>query len=447
MNNKSEGLSLPALITLAIGTAIGSGIVSVVGQAVEVTGSSAWLAIVITCLLGMFVCAAPAFMCSMMRVDGGNYGFAYTALNDYWAGVIGLSSIANVFSISMFGMAFGMYINVLIPSISPQLAGIIVMTIFFVLNLFGVNAMAKVQNIMAICLIGGLLLFICLGLTNLDPQGTGVFAFSAPTFFSSGFFGILSAIMMMINATTGMRFLVNFSRDAARPKKDIPIAIFAAGLVILVLYSGIAIVECGVLPIDQVAGQTLAVVAQRIMPPQLYIVFMIGGPIMALTTTINSSFSIAVEPIRRAAADGFLPRVFGKCNRHGSPYLLMIICYAFAIAPLLFGINFQSLVNAAMAGATLMQAITWFCYFKAPYKIPEAWEKRYYKIPRGVYNFLTLGGAILWFVLWAVAVVDTPPVLLIAAAVLHVAIFAAPAIAKKMGTVKIENVFDVTIDM
>lgn len=445
--NSSGSLSLFALVTIGIGTAIGSGIVSVVGQAVAVTGTSAWVAIFITCLLGMLICAAPAFMCSMMRVDGGNYGFAAMALGDYWAGVIGLSSISSVFSMSMFGTSFGLYINALIPSISVSAAGVFIMTVFFILNLCGIDIMAKVQNIMTVCLIGGLLVFIVFGAVNLDPAGTGVFSISSPSFFANGLNGIMSAIMMMIMATTGMRFLVNFSRDAIYPKRDIPIAMLITCIIVTLLYTGIAIVECGVLPINQVAGQTLSVLAQKLMPAPLYVVFMIGGPIMALTTTINSSFPVTVEPIRRAAADGFLPAICGKRNRFGSPYFLMLVCYLFAVTPLLIGINFQVLISAAMAGSSLMQAIVWYCYFKGPRKVPEAWDKRYYKIPRLVYDIFCIAAMIIWFIMWIIAVKDTDPGMLVIALLFYVCIFLIPYIAKKRGTVKVENAFDITVDM
>lgn len=449
MSKKSSGgkLSLIALTTIGIGTAIGSGIVSVVGQAVGVTGVSAWVAITITALMGILICAAPAFMCSMMRVDGGNYGFAALALGDYWAGAIGLSSISSVFSMSMFGTSFGLYIHALFPAVSVQLAGIVVMTVFFVLNLLGMNIMAKVQNIMTACLIGGLLLFIVFGMFNLDPVGTGVFNFTAPEFFANGGTGMLSAMMMMIFATTGMRFLVNFSRDADRPKKDIPIAMLLTCLVVTVLYTGIAIVECGVLPLDQVAGQTLAVVAQKLMPAPLYVVFMIGGPIMALTTTINSSFPVTVLPLQRAAADGFLPRFIGRTNRFGSAWVLMTICYIFAMAPLLFGIGFQTLISAAMAGSSLIQVVVWFCYLRGPRKVPEAWDKRFYKIPRVIYDLVCIIGMVIWLVMWLIAIKDTAPAMLAMAGGFYVIMFLIPFIALKMGKAKVEDAFDVTVDM
>lgn len=447
--NSSQGgkLNLFALTTIGIGTAIGSGIVSVVGQAVSVTGTSAWVAIFITALLGILISAAPAFMCSMMRVSGGNYGFAAMALNDYWAGAIALSSFSSVFSMSMFGTSFGMYINALFPAISVQAAGIVIMTAFFILNLLSIDVMSKVQNVMTVLLIGGLMLFILLGFFNLDVEGTGVFDFTAPNFLAGGMGGVLSAIMMMIFSTTGMRFLVNFSRDAKQPKKDIPVAMLLTCIVVTVLYTGIAIVECGVLPIDEVAGQTLSTVAQRIMPAPVYVIFMIGGPIMALTTTINSSFPVTVAPLQRAAADGFLPRVIGKTNRYGSAYILMAACYVCALAPLLFNVSFQALISAAMAGSSLIQVVVWYCYFKGPRKVPEAWEKRYYKVPRPVYDCVCILSMIIWFIMWIVAIMDTSPAMLAMAAVVYIIVFLVPYLALKFGKAKVEDAYDITVDM
>lgn len=445
--NGKKSLNLFALVTIGVGTSIGAGIVSVVGQAVAATGTSAWLVIVMTCLLGIVCCAAPAFMCSMLRVSGGNYGIAAMAMGDYWAGVTGLSQIGSALNMSMFASAFGMYINALIPSISMKAAGIFGMTFFFIVNLFGMKFMSKAQNVMTIGLIGGLLLFVITGIPQMDVVGTGVFNIAAPGFFSDGIFGVLSATSLMIFSTTGMRFLVNFSNDAIRPKKDMPIAILLTCLIVTVLYSGIAVVECGVLPIDQVAGGTLSVIAAHTMPKPLYLLFMIGGPIMALSTTINSGYSISAEPLCRTAHDGFLPKWFGNRNKYGAPYVVMTISYVFAILPMVANVNFKDLLSAAMAGGSLMAAIHWFCYFKAPRKVPEAWEKRYYKISHPVYDILCFVGSAIWLILWAIAMKKLTPGLLIMTVVIYAIIFLVPYIRIKQNKVNTEGAYDITVVM
>lgn len=54
-------------------------------------------------------------------------------------------------------------------------------------------------------------------------------------------------------------------------------------------YGLMGVVAAGVLPVDQVAGQPLNVVAEAVLSKPLYYLFMIGGAWMALLTTLNRS--------------------------------------------------------------------------------------------------------------------------------------------------------------
>ena len=50
--NKSQGLGIKELTSLAAGQVIGAGVVTLVGQAIGVTGRSVWLAYATAILLG-----------------------------------------------------------------------------------------------------------------------------------------------------------------------------------------------------------------------------------------------------------------------------------------------------------------------------------------------------------------------------------------------------------
>lgn len=168
MNEKKKGLGLVALIAIATGSTIGSAVVTLIGQAIGVTGKSAWLAYMAAIAVGLFLVIPYALLSSQMRVNGGNYTLVSVALGDYWGGVIGVTSILNVFSMAMFGTSIGIYINSLVPSVQPKIGGMIAITAFFVLNLYGVKSMSKIQNILSVILIGGLGLFIVMGLPKVS---------------------------------------------------------------------------------------------------------------------------------------------------------------------------------------------------------------------------------------------------------------------------------------
>lgn len=59
--------------------------------------------------------------------------------------------------------------------------------------------------------------------------------------------------------------VMNFSKDAARPTKDVPLAIIISTCIIFVVYVSVAIVDCGLLPIDQVANKPLTLAAKNFL--------------------------------------------------------------------------------------------------------------------------------------------------------------------------------------
>lgn len=157
-------------------------------------------------------------------------------------------------NLATYGVAIGMYANSLWPQINAKWFGIAALSVFFAINLCGVDVMAKVQKILVILLFVALGLFIVLGCLQLKNP---VFEFTAPDFFSNGPSGFFSAIMLYVYSTNGYSCIMNYGKQAKEAHKDIPKALLYCIPTLMVVYGGVAIVASGVLPLDQVAGQPL----------------------------------------------------------------------------------------------------------------------------------------------------------------------------------------------
>ena len=68
----------------------------------------------------------------------------------------------------------------------------------------------------------------------------------------------------------------------------------------MIVYAGAALIDSAVLPLETVAGKPLTLVAHAVLPNALFYAFMFGGPIMALLTTINSSYGAMVGPFTQS---------------------------------------------------------------------------------------------------------------------------------------------------
>ena len=290
MKAQNKGLSLVNLVAIAAGQVIGAGVVTYVGPAIEATGISAWLAYGAAVIAGFFSIIPFIFLSSALVLQGGEYSIIDRMLGEKFAGFYIVAYIAQCLGISVMGLSLGTYMNYLIPGVDKRVIALIGLTLFLCMNLMGVSVMAKFQTVLTAILIGTLLLFTIFGLTKIGPQA---FDFSSPDFFTDGFHGFSSAVALYAFSTYGQYMVVNFGKDAENPKKDIPLAIIISSFIILIVYVGIALVQSGILPISQTAGKPLTIVAETILPAPVMMLFIIGGPLMALATTINSFYSAA----------------------------------------------------------------------------------------------------------------------------------------------------------
>lgn len=87
--------------------------------------------------------------------------------------------------------------------------------------------------------------------------------------------------------------------------------------VLMVVYAGAALIDSAILPLETVAGKPLTLVAQAILPNALFYAFMFGGQIMALLTTMNSSYAAIVGPFTKASKDGWVSKKLAATNKRG----------------------------------------------------------------------------------------------------------------------------------
>lgn len=190
---------------------------------------------------------------------------------------------------------------------------------------------------------------------------------------------------------------MNYGRDAKNATKDIPWAILMSAPTILILYVGTAIVGAAVLPLEQVAGQPLTYVAKAILPGPLFPLFIIGGPIMALVTTMNSSMPAMCYPVLKSVQDGWFPKSFGSLNKRGVPYKIFTINYILGLIPMLLGFNVSTITNNIMLLGAVQSVLYAYAYWQLPKKFPDAWAKSKYHIPDWAYKLIVIASSIAVF--------------------------------------------------
>ncbi len=374
-------------MALGVGQVIGAGVITLCGQAIGLTGRSAWLAYGIAVIMGFLMVVPYVFLSGTIIVKGGAYSVIKAMSGERLAGMYVVSYITQCISMSLMGMSLGVYLNSLWPILNPKFIAILFLIIFYIINLMGISSMAKVQRVMSAILVLCLLIFIVTGLTKLDSAAIN---FSDKEFFTGGKIGFIDAIFLYIYSVTGYWMNINYASDAKYPKKDVPWSIIMVVPVIMVIYVGVALVAGGTLPLDKVINQPLTNVADYIMPKFLFVIFMVGGPIMALLTTINSCYAGFSAPHIQAAKDGWYPDFVAKCNKRGAPYVILTTILLISLIPILLNYDISTITRNCTLVQTVTMAMSAFVVWNLPKRYPEQWKNSLYHVPNTVFYIIML---------------------------------------------------------
>lgn len=379
---------------IGIGQIIGSGIMSLTGICIAITGAGTPLAFILAAVLVMCPNIVLAVLGSAVPSTGG----MYTYVRDYIGKKTGFFYLALLVAgqmvLAMFALTFADYFCSLVPGMSETVVAFGILTICFVMNVIGVDFAAKLQNILVAVLIIAMALFIVFGLPKVNWE-----TFTAPgAIMPSGIVGFLTAASLLTFATGGAEFLSELGGEMKNPGRDLPRAMIISTVFVAVIYAFIGVVAAGVLPIEEVAGESLVKVAQAIFPPALFAFFIVGGGMFAVASTLNATFTWCTKGLLIAAEEGWLPKKAATVGKRGTPWVLLTIFYIIGAVPILTGI---SLDTVAMLGNGLSLIYVMFPIatgYLIHKKNPEAMEKTTFKMSKGVLAVITtvaLGGYIM----------------------------------------------------
>ena len=145
------------LFSMGVGQVIGSGIMVMSISALEMTGRSLPFAFLISSFLVLLQAIPVILLGSVVRLRGGQYSQAALLIGEKFSGFYIISYIFSNLSISMYATGLTTYIVSLVPALAPyaKIASTLVLVAFFVLNYYGIEWLAKAQNVMFVLLVMG----------------------------------------------------------------------------------------------------------------------------------------------------------------------------------------------------------------------------------------------------------------------------------------------------
>lgn len=362
-------LGLWAAVAISVGTTVGSGIFSSVGE-VAGAGGSAIITILGFLLGGLINIPANlvyAELATAYPENGGQYVYFreagsrplafFTGWISFWA--------TDPPSISIMALAIANYLAFFtgFSSIVVKLVATALVIFFMIMHLRSVEGGGRFQTFITAFKILPFALLIGIGLFYMDfgmisePAAAG-----APT-------GIL-ALFAAISATTwsydGMGAVCYMAGEIKEPEKTMPRALIISVLLIIILYVSLTTVITGLLPIADLAASDAPVAAAAAQIP------LIGNAaskiiaIMAIIVIIGSLSSCVMFQPRieyAMARDGLFFKSFGKVHpKWETPYFSILVQCAVAII-LIFASNISDLLGYFTLVALIKNFLTFGTVF------------------------------------------------------------------------------------
>lgn len=357
------------LMSTAVGQIIGAGIMSLTGIAIAMTGKSVPIAFLLSTIFVIAQVLPYIFINSTVRIPGGAYGIISLLASPKLGGFYVLVNIVGQMTLASYCLSAADYLMGLIGMGNRMIISLIILTLFYILNLNGIDKFSKIQNLVVSLLVIALLLFTFFGIGKVDWESFSV----SSDWMTNGLQGLLQASTILTFATGGAFVIVNLSSESKNPTKDIPLVMIISTLGVAFLYAFMSIVAVGVLPLSQTAGQSLVNTAKAILPTPVFVYFIIGGALCALISTLNSQLAGATKPILQATWDGWFPESWGKLNSKKVPYFYLTVLYVIGVITILTGMNIGLITQLVLILASVNNIILVYSLTQLPKKLPEEW--------------------------------------------------------------------------
>ncbi|MBF0568039.1 MAG: amino acid permease [Nitrospirae bacterium] len=358
------------LTAIGVGAIVGAGIFILTGHA---AATYAGPAIVLSFLLAFVACGFAglcyAELASMIPISGSAYVYAYAALGEIIAWIIGWDLILEYFlGASTVAIGWSGYvvsflgdIGIRIPKYLcgppftydpavhkwvvtgdalnvPALFIVIAMSVVLVM---GIRFSSWVNSTIVVIKVLILVIFITVGaffmnpafLTPFIPPNTGEFG-------SFGLSGILRGAGVGFFAYIGFDTVSTAASEAKNPQRDLPIGILGSLIICTVLYVGVSLVLTSVVHYTDLRVPAPIAVAVDVMKLHFLSPFVKIGAIAGLSSVILVLLMGQSRIFYSMSRDSLIPKIFSKVHkRFKTPHIATIItglfgCVASSLLPI-----------------------------------------------------------------------------------------------------------------
>jgi APA family basic amino acid/polyamine antiporter len=394
-------LSLPAVTFIAIGFTIGGGVFVFTGIVLDITGPALPVAYALAVIPVFFSMLPIAMLGSAIPTTGANYQYPSRMVSPGLAFVgIWVYALASfVGQIPLYALGCAAYAQVYLPMVSPTVMAVGIVTVIFVINLFGVKLAAQVQGLFVVILISALLYYATAGIQGTSPEP---FAHM----FRKGAGNLMLGTALLTFTYLGANGIIELGGEIVNPGKVIPAAFFIALPVVLTIYTLVAVATVGAAPTGMIWDAEAALIrtCQLTCSRTGVFFFVTGGAVLALTTTLNALFIVGTKSLLMMVQDRFFPAALGRCSqRFGTPHMLLTIIWGLSVVGIFSGLSLETLAAYAALGGLIIFIPVQIASVRLPVLYPDHYRRAEFKL-KGLWLWFCPGVALFMVVFFSVII-------------------------------------------
>ncbi|WP_254767037.1 APC family permease [Salinilacihabitans rarus] len=348
----TDPIGLLDAVAIEVGLIVGGALFALVGVGVSIAGAGVLVSFAIAIAIAALGLVPTALLGATVPTTCGHYRYPARFVSPPLAFLAAWGLGVSMFTggLPLYALTAGEYLTSLV-SLPPAVLGLAVLTLFFVLNLFGIRLAARVQTLMFVALVAALGSFIAFGLPAVDGANLTPL-FGDPV-------GIVAGAGVLYFACLGANFVIDVGGEVRDATVTIPRSFLVSVPLVFVLYVLVAAVAIGAVGVETMANETLFVPAELVLSPAFQTLFVVGGALFAVATSLNAAFILIPRYARALVEDGIFPAVFGVTNdRFGTAHWTLLATYLLGALVMLAPLPFEALgTMLAFGGALVVTAV------------------------------------------------------------------------------------------
>src|SRR3954449_10505091 len=350
-----RSIGLFQLSMFGIGATIGTGIFIVLTSAVPEAGPAVVWSFVLAGAVAGLTAICYAELAGAVPVSGSSYSYAYATLGE--AVAMGVAACLLLeYGVSAAGVAVGwsQYVNELLVNLfgftipdsisqAPEQGGVfnlpavVLIWLCTLLLLRGASESAKINAIMVMIKLGVLALFVVIGLQGWDSNHLSNFA-------PDGFSGINAAAGIIFFSYIGLDAVSTAGEEVKNPRRNLPLAIIGALLIVTTIYVLVAVVAVAAQPVAAFSGQEagLSNILESVTGSTWPASVLAAGAIISIFSVTLVVIYGQTRILFAMSRDGMIPQFFHRLNPrtltpvHSTIFVAVVISLLAGVVPINF---------------------------------------------------------------------------------------------------------------